>query len=136
MNITDDDFTLFGLPPQQALQRAQIDARRRDLQAQVHPDLVVVSGLRPGAEVLGAEAALEAGVPLAAVIAKSLAEKSLRDSTGMERAPRRFGDRSRAIDSSSRARMATTIDWIDFASGFASHARSARKAKTFSRGDA
>ena len=38
MKITDDDFTLFGLPQRQALQRADIDARRRDLQAQVHPD--------------------------------------------------------------------------------------------------
>ncbi len=38
MHLSDDDFTLFGLPPRQALERAELDARRRDLQAQVHPD--------------------------------------------------------------------------------------------------
>ena len=50
------------------------DVRRRlaewiDAQAQIHPDLVVVSGLRPGAELLAAEAAIRADVPYAAVIA-------------------------------------------------------------------
>jgi molecular chaperone HscB len=38
MNLADDDFTLFGLPPRQALDRAQLDERRRQLQASVHPD--------------------------------------------------------------------------------------------------
>jgi molecular chaperone HscB len=38
MHLSDDDFTLFGLPPRQALDRAELDARRRDLQARVHPD--------------------------------------------------------------------------------------------------
>ena len=38
MHLSDDHFTLFGLPPRQALDRAELDARRRDLQAQVHPD--------------------------------------------------------------------------------------------------
>lgn len=38
MNLADDDFTLFGLPPRQALDRAALDERRRQLQAQVHPD--------------------------------------------------------------------------------------------------
>ena len=38
MNLGDDDFTLFGLPQRQALDRTELDARRRDLQAQVHPD--------------------------------------------------------------------------------------------------
>jgi molecular chaperone HscB len=38
MNLADDDFTLFGLPRRQALDRADLDARRRDLQARVHPD--------------------------------------------------------------------------------------------------
>jgi ribonuclease HI len=37
-------------------------------QSQLHPDLVVVSGLRPGAEEIGAAAAIEAGVPLAVVL--------------------------------------------------------------------
>ena len=44
MKITDDDFTLFGLPQRQALQRAEIDARRRALQAQVHPDRFASEG--------------------------------------------------------------------------------------------
>jgi molecular chaperone HscB len=44
MNIRDDDFTLFGLPQQQALDRAAIDTRRRDLQAQVHPDRFAAEG--------------------------------------------------------------------------------------------
>jgi molecular chaperone HscB len=38
MHLSDDDFTLFGLPPRQALDRAALDERRRELQAQVHPD--------------------------------------------------------------------------------------------------
>ncbi|RVU45227.1 Fe-S protein assembly co-chaperone HscB [Rubrivivax rivuli] len=38
MHLSDDHFTLFGLPPRQALDRADLDARRRELQAQVHPD--------------------------------------------------------------------------------------------------
>ena len=46
------------------------DVRRRlqewiDAQAQVHPDLVVLTGLRPGAETLAAEAAIRADVPYA-----------------------------------------------------------------------
>jgi len=44
MKISDDDFTLFGLPQQQALDRAALDARRRDLQAQVHPDRFASEG--------------------------------------------------------------------------------------------
>ncbi|HRD95894.1 MAG TPA: Fe-S protein assembly co-chaperone HscB [Rubrivivax sp.] len=38
MKLSDDDFTLFGLPPTQALDRQLLDARRRELQARVHPD--------------------------------------------------------------------------------------------------
>jgi molecular chaperone HscB len=38
MNLGDDDFTLFGLPQRQALERAELDTRWRDLQARVHPD--------------------------------------------------------------------------------------------------
>jgi uncharacterized phage-like protein YoqJ len=38
-------------------------------QAQLHPDLIVASGLGLGAEQLGAEAAIAAGIPLAAVLA-------------------------------------------------------------------
>ena len=44
MKLADDDFTLFGLPPQQRLDRATLDARRRELQAQVHPDRFASEG--------------------------------------------------------------------------------------------
>jgi molecular chaperone HscB len=44
VKLSDDDFTLFGLAPRQALDRAELDARRRDLQAQVHPDRFVAEG--------------------------------------------------------------------------------------------
>ena len=44
MNLSDDDFTLFGLPRRHALERAELDARRRDLQAQVHPDRFAAEG--------------------------------------------------------------------------------------------
>lgn len=50
------------------------DVRRRlgewiDAQAQLHDDLMVVTGLRPGAELLAAEAAVAVDVPYAAVVA-------------------------------------------------------------------
>jgi molecular chaperone HscB len=38
MRLADDDFTLFGLPEQHALDRAELDERWRQLQAEVHPD--------------------------------------------------------------------------------------------------
>ena len=44
MHLSDDDFTLFGLPQSQALDRAELDARRRDLQARVHPDRFAADG--------------------------------------------------------------------------------------------
>jgi molecular chaperone HscB len=44
VNLSDDDFTLFGLPAQFALDRAELDARRRDLQARVHPDRFAAEG--------------------------------------------------------------------------------------------
>jgi molecular chaperone HscB len=44
MKLSDDDFTLFGLPPRQALDGADLDARRRDLQSQVHPDRFAAEG--------------------------------------------------------------------------------------------
>lgn len=44
MKLSDDDFTLFGLPQRQGLQRAEIDTRRRELQAQVHPDRFASEG--------------------------------------------------------------------------------------------
>jgi molecular chaperone HscB len=42
--ITDNDFVLFGLPERQALDRVQLDERRRALQAQVHPDRFAAEG--------------------------------------------------------------------------------------------
>lgn len=44
MKLSDDDFTLFGLPQRHALDRADLDARRRELQAQVHPDRFAAEG--------------------------------------------------------------------------------------------
>jgi len=44
VKLSDDDFTLFGLPPKQALDRAELDARRRQLQAEVHPDRFATDG--------------------------------------------------------------------------------------------
>ena len=44
MKLSDDDFTLFGLPHRHALDRADIDARRRELQARVHPDRFASEG--------------------------------------------------------------------------------------------
>ena len=38
MKLDDDDFTLFGLPERHALDRAELDTRWRQLQAEVHPD--------------------------------------------------------------------------------------------------
>jgi molecular chaperone HscB len=44
MKLGDDDFTLFGLPPRQALDRAALDARWRQLQGEVHPDRFAAEG--------------------------------------------------------------------------------------------
>ena len=44
MKLQDDDFTLFGLPQRFALARDLLDARWRDLQAQVHPDRFTAEG--------------------------------------------------------------------------------------------
>lgn len=44
MNLSDDDFTLFGLPPRFALDRAALDQRWRQLQAEVHPDRFAADG--------------------------------------------------------------------------------------------
>lgn len=44
MKLDDDDFTLFGLPPGHALDRAALDDRWRALQAEVHPDRFVGEG--------------------------------------------------------------------------------------------
>lgn len=44
MNLTSDDFELFGLPRRFAQDRAAIDARWRALQAEVHPDRFAAEG--------------------------------------------------------------------------------------------
>jgi molecular chaperone HscB len=44
VNLSDDDFTLFGLPPRFALDRAALDQRWRQLQAEVHPDRFAADG--------------------------------------------------------------------------------------------
>ncbi len=44
MKLSDDDFTLFGLPQQQALDGVALDSCRRELQAQVHPDRFASEG--------------------------------------------------------------------------------------------
>ena len=41
MNLSDDDFTLFGLTPRFALDRAALDTQWRALQSKVHPDRLV-----------------------------------------------------------------------------------------------
>jgi molecular chaperone HscB len=42
--LDDDDFSLFGLPQRFALDRNDLDARRRQLQAEVHPDRFAADG--------------------------------------------------------------------------------------------
>lgn len=44
MPIDSDDFELFGLPRRFTLERAELDARRRALQAEVHPDRFAAAG--------------------------------------------------------------------------------------------
>ena len=44
MNLQDNDFVLFGLPEQFALDRADLDARWRKLQASAHPDKFAAEG--------------------------------------------------------------------------------------------
>ena len=44
MTLSDDDFSLFGLPRRHALDRGALDERWRALQAKVHPDRFVSEG--------------------------------------------------------------------------------------------
>jgi molecular chaperone HscB len=45
MNLSTDDFTLFGLPQRFALERADVDARWKALQGEVHPDRFAAQGI-------------------------------------------------------------------------------------------
>jgi molecular chaperone HscB len=44
MKLDSDDFELFGVPRRYAQDRAELDARWRALQAEVHPDRFVAEG--------------------------------------------------------------------------------------------
>lgn len=44
MRLDDDDFTLFGLPRRQRLDRALLDERWRALQSEAHPDRFAAEG--------------------------------------------------------------------------------------------
>ncbi len=44
MQLSDDDFALFGLPRRFTLDRAALDARWRALQAEAHPDRFAAEG--------------------------------------------------------------------------------------------
>jgi molecular chaperone HscB len=44
MKLSDDDFTLFGLPPAARAGPLGAGRRRRELQAQVHPDRFAAEG--------------------------------------------------------------------------------------------
>jgi len=56
MNLAKDDFELFGLPRRFALDRAELDSRRRALQAEVHPDRFA------GADAASRRAAMQSAV--------------------------------------------------------------------------
>jgi molecular chaperone HscB len=44
MNLADNDFVVFGLPERFAIDRAELDARRRQLQGHAHPDRFAAEG--------------------------------------------------------------------------------------------
>jgi molecular chaperone HscB len=44
MQLSDDDFTLMGLPPRQSLDGAALDRRWHALQQEVHPDRFAAQG--------------------------------------------------------------------------------------------
>jgi molecular chaperone HscB len=56
MNLANDDFDLFGLPRRFALDRGELDSRRRALQAEVHPDRFA------GADAASRRAAMQSAV--------------------------------------------------------------------------
>jgi len=56
MDISSDDFALFGLPRRFALDRGDLDERRRALQGEVHPDRFA------GADAAARRAAMQSAV--------------------------------------------------------------------------
>lgn len=44
MNLSDNDFAIFSLPERFAIDRADLDARWRKLQASAHPDMFAADG--------------------------------------------------------------------------------------------
>jgi len=56
MNLAADDFELFGLPRRFALDRGELESRRRALQAEVHPDRFA------GADAASKRAAMQSAV--------------------------------------------------------------------------
>jgi molecular chaperone HscB len=56
MNFAIDDFALFGLPRRFAIDRGELDARRRRLQGEVHPDRFA------GADAAARRAAMQSAV--------------------------------------------------------------------------
>ena len=56
MNLSADDFELFGLPRRFALDRGELESRRRALQAEVHPDRFA------GADAASKRAAMQSAV--------------------------------------------------------------------------
>ena len=56
MNLIADDFELFGLPRRFALDRGELDERRRALQGEVHPDRFA------GADAAARRAAMQSAV--------------------------------------------------------------------------
>ena len=88
--------------------------------ARLHPDLVVLTGVRPGAELLAAEAAIRADVPYAAVVGFPGIERNLsaesqarfRDLVDRARYPVRFEKTSPADNDGFRRAMARRDAWL------------------------
>jgi hypothetical protein len=86
----------------------------------IHPDLVVLTGLRPGAELLAAEAAIRADVPYAAVVAFPGMDRNLSaasrarfaDLVGRSSAPIAFEKKTPATDDDFRKAMRRRDSWL------------------------
>ena len=88
--------------------------------ARLHPDLVVLTGVRPGAELLAAEAAIRADVPYAAVVGFPGIERNLssesqarfRDLVDRAAFPVRFEKTTPADNDGFRRAMARRDAWL------------------------